>query len=433
MNSAGKFHKLLFKYHRHNSTKIFAIIFGAMVIFATIPLTVFLTQRGQDVTKNPQAATVFSNTLDQLINTRPDHANLHAVHLPLPMYDWTWGQHGTEDNKSSSLRSVNLWLAMLYDQSNVGHVPNVKLNVRRMYGYALNGSTWTKIYDGLPTWYVSTPDTGGGYVDISPTRESDGSYSFTVPMNLMIHMSTPAPGLQISGSQGIVSVVEARLLGTAADIAASKLALSAGADYRDAAGSGGSIDQSGFGQGGLLTADWQAYDMISTTLTDAQIRSNPPPGFTTTTDNPPTVSITSPANGVTITAGTSVSINASATDDKGISKVEFYIDGALKTPADTTLPYTYPWNTTGLSGSHTTYAKATDTTGQVTQSAIVTITVNLTTTKIGDLNNDGKVNIFDASTLFSNWNSTTTPAYDLSHNGKVDIFDASILFSNWTG
>ncbi|MDO8336413.1 MAG: dockerin type I domain-containing protein, partial [Candidatus Saccharibacteria bacterium] len=57
----------------------------------------------------------------------------------------------------------------------------------------------------------------------------------------------------------------------------------------------------------------------------------------------------------------------------------------------------------------------------------------VTTAKTGDLNGDGKVNIFDASILFNNWNSTTTPAYDLSHNGKVDIFDASILFNNWTG
>lgn len=55
------------------------------------------------------------------------------------------------------------------------------------------------------------------------------------------------------------------------------------------------------------------------------------------------------------------------------------------------------------------------------------------TTRTGDLNGDGFVNIFDASILFFNWDSKTTPAYDLNHNGTIDIFDASILFFNWTG
>ena len=254
----------------------FVLLFAVFVLIAAVVYVAI-----NNKSKITFAATTVTNTVDQLIATRPDHANPHAVRLPLPMYDWSWGKHGTEDNKSHGSGSINLWLAMLYDQSNVNHNPNVKLNIRRMYGYSLNGGTWTKIYDGLPTWSVTTPDTGGGYVDISPTTESDGSYSYTVPMNLMMHMSTPAPGLQISGSQGVVSVVEARLLGTASDISASKLALSAGADFRDSSGSGGSITQSGFGQGGLLTGDWQAYDMISTTLTDAQIAANPPPGFST--------------------------------------------------------------------------------------------------------------------------------------------------------
>ncbi|MDO8336411.1 MAG: hypothetical protein Q7T74_06560, partial [Candidatus Saccharibacteria bacterium] len=56
MNSAGKLDKLLFKDHRHNSTKIFAIVIGSLVIFATIPLTVFLTQKSDEVSRNPQAA-----------------------------------------------------------------------------------------------------------------------------------------------------------------------------------------------------------------------------------------------------------------------------------------------------------------------------------------------------------------------------------------
>ncbi|MEX0621419.1 MAG: Ig-like domain-containing protein [Candidatus Woykebacteria bacterium] len=48
----------------------------------------------------------------------------------------------------------------------------------------------------------------------------------------------------------------------------------------------------------------------------------------------------------------------------------------------------------------------------------------------GDINGDGRVDIFDASILASRW-GTNDPDADLNGNGVVDIFDASILASNW--
>jgi hypothetical protein len=50
--------------------------------------------------------------------------------------------------------------------------------------------------------------------------------------------------------------------------------------------------------------------------------------------------------------------------------------------------------------------------------------------KQGDLNGDGKVDIFDLSILLSNWGSTGGVA-DINKDGKVDIFDLSVLLSNW--
>ncbi|MBI2049307.1 hypothetical protein HYT32_00090, partial [Candidatus Roizmanbacteria bacterium] len=50
--------------------------------------------------------------------------------------------------------------------------------------------------------------------------------------------------------------------------------------------------------------------------------------------------------------------------------------------------------------------------------------------KQGDLNNDGKVNIFDVSIMLRNWNKSGTG--DLNSDGKVNIFDASILLRNWS-
>jgi len=51
---------------------------------------------------------------------------------------------------------------------------------------------------------------------------------------------------------------------------------------------------------------------------------------------------------------------------------------------------------------------------------------------VGDLNDDGKVNIFDLSILLSSWNTSSATA-DLNHDGSVNVFDLSILLSHWTG
>jgi hypothetical protein len=50
--------------------------------------------------------------------------------------------------------------------------------------------------------------------------------------------------------------------------------------------------------------------------------------------------------------------------------------------------------------------------------------------KTGDLNADGKIDIFDLSILLTRW-WTTDPTADLNKNGSVDIFDLSILLSHW--
>jgi subtilase family serine protease len=92
----------------------------------------------------------------------------------------------------------------------------------------------------------------------------------------------------------------------------------------------------------------------------------------------PTTSITAPANGATV-SGTAVSVTASASDNVGVTKVEFYLDGALKS-TDTTSPYAWTWDsTTAANGSHTLVSKAYDAANNVGTSATVTVTVSNTT------------------------------------------------------
>ncbi|MGA2221273.1 MAG: S8 family serine peptidase [Verrucomicrobiia bacterium] len=93
--------------------------------------------------------------------------------------------------------------------------------------------------------------------------------------------------------------------------------------------------------------------------------------------NPPAVSITSPADGAIYTRAQTVTLTASASDDTGVTKVEFYDTGTLKA-TDTTTPYTYTWRFTSADdGAHDWTARAYDAAGNVATSAVVTLTVNI--------------------------------------------------------
>ena len=89
---------------------------------------------------------------------------------------------------------------------------------------------------------------------------------------------------------------------------------------------------------------------------------------------PPTVSITSPANGTTMSGITT--ITATASDNVGVTKVDFYVDSVLKA-TDTTSPYSFALDTATLSNAqHNLQAKAFDAANNIGTSSIVTVTVN---------------------------------------------------------
>ena len=61
------------------------------------------------------------------------------------------------------------------------------------------------------------------------------------------------------------------------------------------------------------------------------------------TNQLPTVSMTSPTAGASFTAGDNVTLQATASDSDGISKVEFY-RGSTLIGTDTTSPYSVVWS-----------------------------------------------------------------------------------------
>jgi hypothetical protein len=142
----------------------------------------------------------------------------------------------------------------------------------------------------------------------------------------------------------------------------------------------------------------------------------------------PSVAVTSPTDGSTVSGTTN--ITATASDNVGVTKVEFYIDSNLKS-TDLSSPYVYSWDTTTETNeSHTLVAKAYDAANNVSTSTAITVSVDNQQGKTGDLNGDGVVNIFDLSILLSNWGTSNQNA-DLNNDGVVNIFDLSILLSNW--
>jgi hypothetical protein len=97
----------------------------------------------------------------------------------------------------------------------------------------------------------------------------------------------------------------------------------------------------------------------------------------------PTVSITTPASGATLTG--IVTVSATATDNVGVVGVQFKLDGTNLGAEDTAAPYSVSWNTASVpNGVHTITAVARDAAGNSTTSAAVTVTVSNATLTFTD-------------------------------------------------
>ncbi len=104
--------------------------------------------------------------------------------------------------------------------------------------------------------------------------------------------------------------------------------------------------------------------------------SNPENSFVTSAmdTTPPTVSMTAPTSGTTLSSTTLVSANAA--DNVGVDHVDFLSNGTV-IGADASSPYSINWNTTTVTnGTYTLTAKAYDAMGNFATSTGVSITVN---------------------------------------------------------
>jgi glucose/arabinose dehydrogenase len=94
-------------------------------------------------------------------------------------------------------------------------------------------------------------------------------------------------------------------------------------------------------------------------------------GFTQAGDNiAPTVAITNPVNGATVPRKQNVTITATASDNVGVTRVDFLVNGALQC-SDTTAPYSCVWRVPGAANkTHQLQARAFDAAGNSATASI---------------------------------------------------------------
>ncbi len=243
-------------------------------------------------------------------------------------------------------------------------------------GYTSGGEEVSFANPGAGTWYIMVRSYSGS-----------GSYTLTVTITYSTPPTYPSltSGTPVTGSLAATGATYTYQMAVASGCTQMYSVLTCGSVDFDLYGKLGSVPTTS-------VYDWRGYTSGGEEVTFASpgagtwyimVRSYSGTGSYTLTvtltygsgdTTAPTVSITAPTNGATVSGTTTIS--ASASDNVGVSKVEFYIDGSLK-GTDTSSPYSYSWSTTSYSdGSHSIYAKAYDAANNVGTSTTITVTVS---------------------------------------------------------
>jgi hypothetical protein len=127
--------------------------------------------------------------------------------------------------------------------------------------------------------------------------------------------------------------------------------------------------------GDFLTSVVAAHGGIYATL-GGSAPPAPPPPVPSPDASPPTVAITSPTNGGIVPRNTELSVTLSASDNVGVTKVEFHVDGRLRCSI-TSQPYTCLWKVPGRPGRQVSLqGKAYDAASNVGLSSVLTVTTS---------------------------------------------------------
>jgi hypothetical protein len=226
------------------------------------------------------------------------------------------------------------------------------------YIYNWNSTTVT---DGTHTLYAKAYD-ASGYIGLSSNVTVTVRNDITVPT---VSISSPSNSAVVSGTVSVNAAASDNVA-----VAKVEFYLNGALQATDTSSPYSFSWNTTSVANGSYTLSTKAYDAAGNIGSSANV--------SVTVNNPdstvPTVSISSPSNSAVV-SGT-VPVNAAASDNVAVAKVEFYLNGALQA-TDTSSPYSFSWNTTSVAnGSYTLSAKAYDATGNVGQSQNVALIVN---------------------------------------------------------
>jgi len=275
------------------------------------------------------------------------------------------------------------------------HSGALTLTVNYAPGTGRSAST-VKIYQGVPgsngtvssttlsgNTYTTTP-ANGSYFYYAVVTQDNGTQLYSAPVWVNQGASSgdttpPSVSASESGTSGTIT-----LSATASDnvgvskvefyVDSSLVATDTVSPYST------TLDSTTLANGShnLVAKAYDAAGNIGTSSTVAFSVSN-----STTDTTPPTVSASESGTSGTIT------LSATASDNVGVSKVEFYVDNALKA-TDTASPYSSTLDSTMLAnGSHNLVAKAYDAAGNVGTSSTVAFSVSNTVTATELITNGG--------------------------------------------
>lgn len=155
---------------------------------------------------------------------------------------------------------------------------------------------------------------------------------------------------------------------------------------------------------------------------------------------PPTVTLTAPQEGATVSG--SVPLTATASDNVGVTKVEFYDNSSL-VATDTTSPYSATWDSTkATNGSHLITARAYDAAGNVSSDSN-TVTARNGDTQAPTAPTNVKATASSYNTVALTWTASTdnvgVTGYTILRDtvpiatvGKVTSYSDATLSANTT-
>ena len=144
---------------------------------------------------------------------------------------------------------------------------------------------------------------------------------------------------------------------------------------------------------------------------------------------PPSVTITSPQSGSTVSEV--VSVTCISTDNEGVEKVELWIDGVSTGITDNTEPYSMDWNTTTYDNkSYTITVRSYDVNDNMTDSDPITLIVDNSGSNPQSISITSIV--FDDGSFTITWNQSIDgdfASYDLEKSVESTMGDYDVVYS----